>query len=84
MNAPGAAGNYYGADTTAQGDAAERKPALSTSSPLADRTVNPSGGEPGLADRTGKMPGGVENLSASTRSQWVPGGEGEAVTGGRE
>ena len=68
VNAPGAAGNYYGADRAGQGDFAGRGSAVSSSRPL--------------ADRTGKMSGGAENLSASTRNQWVPTDErGEVADG---
>ena len=60
----------FGAGTAGGGVSAgalERKPVGAGPSPLADRTANPSGDQ-GYIDRAGKAPGGLENLSASTRS----------------
>ena len=78
VNAPGAAGNYYGtgvATGIAEVDT-ESRPSNSTTSPLADRTINvPSNGEQGtvVPDRRKQAPsGGAESLSASTRNRWMP------------
>ncbi len=78
MSAPGVAGSFHNSNSSGQRGALERKPVIGMSSPLADRAAN-SSSEQGYADRTVKMRGGVENISASTKSDWAHGGDGETV-----
>lgn len=84
VNAPGAAGNYYGASGT-RSEAGSEAQLGDTSGPLAGRITNlPARGQQGLPERRVPVPSSRENLSASTKSQWMPSDDRGAVADVRE
>ena len=84
VNAPGAAGNYYGASGT-RAEAGTEAQLSDTSGPLAGRTANSLGrGQQSLPERGMPVSSGRENLSASTKSQWMPTEDRGAVADVRE
>lgn len=84
LNVPRAAGNHYGSGVT-KADADTRSRPGNPAGSLADRTMNlSSSGEPGSSERRKQVSGGLESLSASTRSRWMPSDGSERVSGVRE
>ena len=93
VNVPGAAGNYYGSSvprSAEDGIMETRRSEMTTTEPLVDRTINPSSNgqttssppQPLASERRKPVsgPGGMESLSASTKSRWMPDDGSERVS----
>ena len=80
-NTAGAGANVMGAEGAAFGATGSY---YGPGSGQEGQATQPNTSSPLAADETMRMPGGVENLAASTKTRWMPNDEREAVSeGGR-